>query len=170
MIGYAEGWLIIFDLQNNQILKEIPVLSGSIFSVIFLKDNKTAFVCDNYGYIHKIRWQTGANSVLDFSFIEERKKVGNLGTESICLTKDEKYLLVGSEDGLSILETETRKVTKEFKLTYCVMQITLIEDGKKAFIAEYNGDLSIIDLETWEIFLIAKKVANGKGLRKIAVI
>ena len=94
-----------------------------------------------------IRWQVDASSENDFDFEEEPKKVGRGDTFSICLTKDEKYLLVGSRTQLSILETNTRRVAKKFNLNTTVRGIFLIKDGKKAIIAEEYGVFTIIDLQ-----------------------
>ena len=140
-----------------------------IFSVAFLRDNQSLFISEYSGNIKMIKWKTGANSGDDFDFSEEPKKVG-FCTESICLTKDDKYLLVGSYELISVFDTMTREVTKEFYLTSIVRGINLIQDGKKAIIAEQKGELSIIDLETLEISSIAKNIINGKDLMKIAVI
>ena len=117
-----------------------------------------------------IKWLAGANSGGDFDFTEKPKKVGNDCTFSICLTKDEKYLLVGSTGLVRVFETTTREVTKEFKLTTFVSGINLIKDGKKAIIVQGNGNLSILDLETLEIKKIARNIAKGKGLSTIMVI
>ena len=145
-------------------------MSDEIASVAFSRDNQTAFISDWSGYIKIIKWQAGANSGDDFNLIEEPIKVGNQYTESICLTKDEKYLLVGSNELLTIFETTTREITKKFELTYTVIGINLIKDGKKAIIAETNGNLFMIDLETLEISSIAKYIQNGKEFSKIVVI
>ena len=90
-------------------------MSGTILSVAFTRDNQSAFINDHDGNIKMIKWKAGANSSHEFDFSEEPKKVAGIHTESICLTKDEKYLLVGSELLLSVLETETRKVTKKIQ-------------------------------------------------------
>ena len=111
-----------------------------------------------------------ANSGDGFDFSEEPKKVGRDGTESICLTKDEKYLIVRSHKLVNILETDTREVTKEFKLIYDVRGISLIKDGIQAIIAESNGNLNILDLETLKISSIAKIVTNDRYLNKITLI
>ena len=96
-----------------------------------------------------IKWQADASSEDDFDFTEEPIQVGNFrGTESLCFSKDEKYLLVGSEKLVVVVVTETREVIKEIELTDYVKEITLIQDGNKAIIAELNGNLSILDLET----------------------
>ena len=144
-------------------------MSSRIVSVIFSRDNQSAFIGDAHGCIKQIKWQPNANSEDEFDFAEELKKVGDYGTKSICLTKDEKYLLIGSKALVIVFETLTRK-KKEIKLTDIVVEITLIKDGKKAIIAEINGNLSIIDLETLEISSIAKNIANDKMLHKITVI
>ena len=136
-------------------------MRSPIKSVAFSSDNQSAFISDDVGLIKMIKWQAGANSRDDFDFSEEPKLVGRDRTDSICLTKDEKYLLVGSSYNLSVLETETRVVIKEFLMEKWVQGISLIQDGKNAIIAQDNGDLSIIDLETLEIKEIAKEIALG---------
>ena len=55
-------------------------------------------------------------------------------------------------------------------MTDCVKGISLIQDSKKAIIAEGNCDLSIIDVETLEISSIAKNITNDKVLSKITII
>ena len=142
-------------------------MTNVIFSVAFSRDNQSVFISDLDGNIKMIKWQTGANSWDDFDFSEEPKKVVNCLTDSICLTKDEKYLLVGSKESLCVFETETREVTKEFKLTTYVAGIILIEDYKKAIIAENHGDLSIIDLETMEMVSFAENITKGNHLMKL---
>ena len=170
LIGHNGGQLEIFDLQKNQTLESIQVLSGSIYSVAFSRDNQSAFISDYVGNIKMIKWKAVANSGGNFHLIEILKKVANRRIFSISLTKDEKYLLVGSYGLVSVLKTTTRKVTKEFKLTDLVRGISLIKDGTKAIIAEENGNLSIIDLETLEISSIAQNITNGKRLEVCLVI
>ena len=145
-------------------------MAEDIYSMAFPHDNQSVFISDFWGNIKMIKWQPNANSGNDFDFSEEPKMIGNTVTKSICLTKDEKYLLVGSSELVSVFETETREVTKEFKLKDDVIQITLIQDGKKAIIAEEYGDLSILDLETLEISSVAKNITNGNFLTKFILI
>ena len=170
LIGYVSGLLGIFDLQKNQTLQDIKILTTCISSVAFSRDNHSAFISDYEGNIKMIKWQAGADSKDNFDFDEEPTKVVGDTTSTICLTKDEKYLIVGSFQLLSILETETRKVIKEFKHMRFISGITLIKDGKTAIIAETNGTLSIIDQETLEIKKIAEKITKNGGLDKITVI
>ena len=151
-------------------LKSNKFFSALICSVAFSRDNKSAFISDWSGHIKMINWQAGANSGDDFDCSEEPKKVGRHRTDSICLTKDEKYLLVESEESLSVFETTTRQVKKEINLTEAVRGISLIQDGKRAIIAEENGDLSILDLRTLKIKQIAKTIASGNALSKIIII
>ena len=132
-----------------------------IFSVAFSRDNLSAFISDYIGNIKMIKWQAGANSGDEFDFTEKPKKVGDNLTSSICLTTDEKYLLIGSQYSVFVFETKTRKVKKEINATYLVEAIILIQDGKKAIIAEFYGSLSILDLETMEIKKIAEKITEG---------
>ena len=141
-----------------------------IRSVAFSRDNQSAFISDETGHIKLIKWQAGANSGDDFDFSEEPKKVGNNGIGSICLTKDEKYLLFGSYKAVHVFETTKRFVLKEFKMASSVISIDLIKGGKRAIIADNNGDLTCIDLETMEMSSIAKNITNGQDLYKIIVI
>ena len=84
----------IFDLQKHQTLKTINVMSNNIYSMACSRDNQSAFISDWYGNIKIINWKADANSGDDFYFSEDFK-IGTR-THSICLTKDEKYLLVAS--------------------------------------------------------------------------
>ena len=45
--------------------------------------------------------------------------------------KDKKYLLVGSNRLVIVFETDTREVTKEFKMIEYVKEISLIKDDKR---------------------------------------
>ena len=63
-------------------------------------------------------------------------KVGDNQTYQICLTKDDKNLLVGSYKILKVFNTETNIVTKELKMNKIVSGIKLINGGKSALIAE----------------------------------
>ena len=144
-------------------------MPGSISSVAFSHDNQNAFISDWNGMIKKIRWQANANSGDEFDFTEEPKKVGMFNTPSICLTKDEKYLLVGSRKLVSVYKISNRKITKYIKMQYDVMGISLIKDGTEAIIAEEDGKLSVIDLKTLQI-TISKNITNGIQLAQIIVI
>ena len=155
LIGYEYGGLEIFDLQKYQTLKYINVMNRDFFSVAFSHDNQNVFIGDNYGNIKQINWKADDNYSDDFAFAKNPAEVSS-SIYSICLTKDEKYLLIGSKALLRIFETTTKKVTKKIKLTADVIEISLIKDGKYALVAEENGNLSVIDLTTLDIFKIAK--------------
>ena len=136
-------------------------MESGIQSVAISTDNQKAFISDHSGNIKIIKWKPEAGSIkISGHSEEENTKVGNNLTYSICLTKDEKYLLVGSDGLVSLFETETREVTKEYIMQTCVVAIKLIKNGKKALIAEENGNLSIIDLENFEMFLVAENTVN----------
>ena len=170
LIGYCEGWLGLFNLQKYFTVKNIKLLSDGIFSVAFSRDNQSAFISDWGGSIKMIKWQAGANSENDFDFTEKPEKVYNYSVYSVCLTKDEKYLLVGSKELLSIFATMTRKVIKEFKLSSDVHGINLIKDDKMAIIAQTNGNLGFLDLEKMELYKIADNITKSKELKRIAII
>ena len=170
LIGYYWGWLGIFDLQKHQTLKNIEVQECMILPVAFSRYNQAAFISDYKGNIKQAKWQAGANSRDDFDFSEEHKKVGNGSTVSICLTKDEKYLIVGSFQLVSVFGTMTRKIIREFILIDIVMAVKLIKDGKKAIIVEKNGNLSNLDLETLEISSIDYNIRDKRKFYSIAII
>ena len=117
-----------------------------------------------------IKWKTEANSSEDFYFTQNPKLIGKGLTYTICLTKDEKYLLVGSQWELSICETATRKVIKQFEMKDWVKTITLVKDGKVAIVSDDEGGLHSIDLETLEISSISENISNGNKLSTITVI
>lgn len=146
-------------------------MTDSIFSICCSYDNKSAAVSDWSGNIKIIRWKPEAISEKDFDFDQKSKRVGRGSTEMICMgDKDDKYILVGSEASLCIYELATRRVIKEFMMTSIVMGIKMLGDGKKAAVAERNGNIYVIDIETHEMTLIAENVTSGKRLWRIAVI
>ena len=158
LIGYKGGLLGIFDLQIHKTLKNIQAMTEEINSVAFSSDNQSAFISHYNGDIKMLKWKAGANSGDDFDCTEELKLVER-SSQSICLTKDEKYLLVASWKLLYIFVTKTRKVAREIKMAADVLEMSLIKDGKKAIIAQGDGSFSIIDLETLEISSIAENIA-----------
>lgn len=168
--GHQYGELGIYDLQKHKKLNTIAFILGSILEVAFLSDNETAFVCDYNGNIQRTKLSYCADSKNKSDFTEDSTNVSKKGTRAICLTKDEKYLIVGSQETLSLYDTTTREVTKEFIVTDCVMGISLIQDGQKAIIAQYSGDLSILHLENMELEKIAENVTDNEKLFKFTVI
>ena len=136
----------------------------------FLRDNQTAYISDFYGNIRMIRWQSGASSGDDFDFSHGSQNVCKQGTFSICLTKDEKYLLVGSDRLVSVFETTTREVKKDLKLTSIVRGIRLIKDGKKALLVDYSGHVTTLDLETLEISSVVESITEGRTVFIMVVI
>ena len=194
LIG-SNQWLGIFDLQKNQTLEHIQVMSDPIFSVAFSRDNQTVFISDKSGYIKMIKWQASANSGDDFDFNEKPIKVGMFDTYSICLTKDEKYLLVGGCERVCIFAITKLRLSKPYKSKNVVRTlsqnglsekamfrqlqpyygvfvrtITLAGDGKTAIIVENNGGLCTLNLETFEIKKIAKDKKKVKRLYNVIVI
>ena len=145
-------------------------MEDNIRSMAFSCDNQSAFICDYYGSIKLIKWKTDANSGNDFYFSEDPKEVGFFPTHTICLTKDDKYLLVGSYQLVSVFETKTREVKTKFEMGDAVTALSLIKDGKQAIIAEYNSNLSILDLETMEISSIAENITNDMQLTCFSII
>ena len=141
-----------------------------ILSVAFSYNNQTAFISDFKGNIKMIKWQVNANSGDDFDFTEEPTRVGSRGTYTICLTKDEKYLLVGSNHLLVLFEIMTKIITKRLYLAGIITGISLIKDGKEAIIADRSGTLSFFSLETLERLLFIENITNDKKMYRILLI
>ena len=169
-IGYSCGWLEIFDIQNDKSIVTNQVLSGGISKVAFTQDNLGAYISDSKGNINLVKWTPDASSESDFDINKDVTQVGNGSTSKICLTGDDKNLLVGSDGLVSVFNTETKKVTKEFKMKQDIRGIKLIDNGKSALIAEYSGDLTIINLETMEISSSNKHKTKGNGLWTIVLV
>ena len=169
-MGYTCGWLGIFDIQKDKTLKNIQALSSSICSVAFTQDNQSAFISDLGGKIKMIKWTPNATSENDFDFNKKTTQVGQCNTYNICLTRDDKNLLVGSDQLVSVYNIKTRNVTKEFKLNATVKGIKLIDDGTNALIAEINNDLTIINLETMEMSPSHRTIDDGENLQTIEII
>ena len=136
----------------------------------FSRDNKRAFISDMDGNLRIIKWQAGANSRDEFDLTEQPKRVIKRIIDSICLTKDEKYIIIGSQQLVCVYVTVTSEVIKTYKMKRHVQDIKLFKDGKKAIIASINGDLHIFDEETMQIYPIAEDVTNIARVNKIIVI
>ena len=170
-IGCSDRWLEIFDIHRHQTLRNIKALPGVIYSVAFTQDNQGAYISDAKGWVKLIKWKPNASSKEDFDFIQKPTKIDeNIRITDLCLTGDCKSLLVGSKGLMSVFDIEAMEVTKEFELTDIVVGIKLINDGKNAIIAEVNGDLTIIDLETMEIIQSNKIFTKYKELDFIKII
>ncbi len=136
----------------------------------FTQDNQSAFISDRGGKIKIIKWTPNAKTEHDFKLYQNSTQVGKNWTLQICLTRDDKNLLVGSLRLVSVSNTETRNVIKEFEMNDHVKAIKFIGDGTNALIAGFNGNLTIINLKTMEISSSHKLAAKGKNVFKIAVI
>ena len=140
-----------------------------ILSVVFKQDNSRAYISDWSGFIKIINWKNNANIEKDFDFTQNCINVGD-DNFKICLTKDDKNLLVASTKKQRVFDTQTKNVTKEFDLKRTVYGIDQIKDGNSALIAEYRGKQSIIDLETMQVAETQQIDLPGKELTQIALI
>jgi len=122
-----------------------------VYSVAFTQDNLSAYVNDGEGNIKKITWKANATTEDEFDLTQESKKLGGDLSYQICLTKDDKHILAGGSKKLSVFDTRNFKLTKEIKMSFYVVGIKLVNEGKSAIVAEMNGHLTVIDLETLEI-------------------
>lgn len=87
--GYNGGYLAIFNLEKNIIVKTYEAFKTSIYSMVLTRNNQYIYVSDETSNVKKMNLNT-------LEFIEEYKKLGFYYTYSICLTNDEENLLVPS--------------------------------------------------------------------------
>ena len=81
-------------------------MEDRVWSVAFTQDNRSAFVSDMEGNIKIIKWTPNASTEHDLNFDQKTKHVSKSGIGLICLTIDDKNLLVASEKMVSVFKTE----------------------------------------------------------------
>ena len=137
----------------------------------FTQDNQSAFISDRGGKIKIIKWKPNVNTDHDFDFTQNNTQGGNV-TIQICLTRDDKNLLVGSNGLVSIFNTRSRKLINQFKLHDVVytMGIKLICGRKSVVITIDIGVLKIINLESMKMSPSHKNVTNSEKISTIALI
>ena len=164
MLGYSYGYLSILDIQKNKIVKNVKALSSTIWAVAFTKDSKYAYISDFSGNLNIMCME-------NFEFIEDFIKIGANGTLTICLSNDDKKLLVVSNEMLKIFDLDNREVVKEFRESD-YKKVSLINGGESILLSGANGELTIIDFETLEIVKTfdAKHTTNYKLIIDLVVI
>ena len=164
LVGYKDGYLSICDLQNDRIVKTIKAMNHNIYSVAITKDNKYAYISDVTGSIKKLNIDT-------LEFTEDFKRIGRYTTNGICLANDDEILLVGSEKTVRVFDIEKREIVKEITIANRILKIILVNDNKNVLIAQENGDLAIIDVESLELIeeSLLKDVTRQMSYLGIAV-
>ena len=146
-------------------------MNNPIFSIAFTKDNQRAFISDYYGKIKMIMWVPNASTENDFDLTQASIIVGKGRIFlKICLTGDDKNLLVGSEKLLTVFSTETRKIIREIKLNHYVRGMKVDSNSTNVLIAEGNGNITIINTDSMEVVSGHMNADNGKGLWSITLI
>ena len=175
-VGYTKGLLSIVDIQTAETIKNCKALRNIIYSIAFTKNNRTAYISDGDGYIRMMKWKQNANTEEDFELLKFKKsellKIGNKYTYNICLTNDEENLIIGSGSigKVYILNLYSEEVIKEFNLTTIILKISQVDEEMFAVVAEYNSDLTIIDLESFDIVDYQPNVTGRNSLTSLAVI
>jgi len=70
----------------------------------FTKDNLGAYICDAHGFIKFIGWKHDAITEQDFES-QNQKRVANSGARQLCLTKEDKNLLLVFSNRLRVFDT-----------------------------------------------------------------
>ena len=84
----------------------------------FTYDNLGAYVSDYKGSCKSIKWKKDVTNRYDFDYSNLATQVGQTSTHAMCLTKDNKYLLVIEATKLRIFDTLTMDFIKEFYLDH----------------------------------------------------
>lgn len=146
-IGFEDASLEIFDIQLNQTIMNIKALEKHFTSMAFTHDNLGAFICDFQGNIKLIKWKDNSNCKYDFDFSQVSTKVGSDQCMDICLTRDQKYLLAGSDYDFKIFDTSNMRKIKKFNFQSIVNGIEQIDGGRYAIISDETTQ-RIFDTET----------------------
>ena len=139
--------LLVIDIEKFIIIKLLHNLNGNINAISVTADSKYAYFCDS------LEGNSGKLQLLCLETLEQIKDFGNfteINTNQICLTKDEKNILMGSEFSIRVFNIEKGEIIKELTNIGGCQKIRLIDDGDKALVADFGGDLYFIDLKTFE--------------------
>ena len=163
LVGYASGFLSIFDLKNNIKLTTQKSLSDDIYSMVITKNNEFGYISDWTGNIRIFDFKT-------FKFLEKSKQIGMQNTKNICLVNNDEDLLVASDAIVKVYNTKSKKIVNTLKFSHTVMKISLINEDESFIIASKNGDLCVVDLKSLKIKHTYKDITKNYELTSIAVI
>ena len=156
-IGYNRGLLSIFNLQNDTTVITIQALSQQICSVAVSRSKNFAYISDYSGNIRRF-------SMKNFDFHKDSISLGSHSTLSICLTKDQNNLLVGSFKKIKVFNIRSESIIKELDFSALVKKIGLFGDDNKALVITEQGEIASIDCEKFEItkeYLDYQNIAKG---------
>lgn len=160
LVGYKFGSLSIFNLENYENIHTCE-LNSTIFSIVITQDNQQVYLSEFDGTITK----------LDLNTLEENsQKTGDYLTSYMCLSKNDKKLLIVSENIIKVFNLETLLQLGKFEMAYSVRNVVLVNDGLNAIIASENGEVINIDLEKLVVSLQIDSIRENAYLRKIAVV
>ena len=164
--GNKIGFLEIFDLTNFRSVSIIgPFYTHTfkmpILEMVISKDNNSVFFSSKNHY-KEISWKINQNSV-DFVIKNDECKI-NL--QNSFLINDETNLLVRVMNDVIVQDLKSKKQIKCFG--FCnLMKVVLIDDGKKAVVAQKNCILTVIDLQSLQIYKKVKidQQGNVEGIK-----
>ena len=168
-VGYFCGRIAVYDLRKNKLVYTIQKCFKSCQSFTISKNKLFAYWCDYYGNIFKIIWKPNATCQEDFELVEEKALKGN-ETSHLCLTDDDKYLIIGLLNDVQVFNVDTWEVVKEHKFGNSIQAISLINNGNHVLIAVQNGDMIVIDTKNFEIIFKELEITKHHQLTKITII
>lgn len=177
-IGFKNGMLIIIDLQTFGIIKKIQLyedviggnfnLSDAIYCIAEFKKDKSLIVMTSLGYAKRIDFVSDYNCLDHFEVIRNYGAMtGGVDSRFMCLTGDEKNIIVGSDLFLRVINSETGLIVKKIKFKHEIKGIELFDDGKKVIIATSNGLMTIIDLDSMEVSEERKNIGKDNQISYI---
>ena len=166
-LGHEFGYLSVLDIQKHKMVKSVKILRSHISSVVMSNCTNTAYYSDITGKIARIEWNSNITSENDLVF----ERIKNFGewVYTLCITNDNKELLVGTSTGLYICSIDLNYDRKYIKLRF-VYLLSLFNDDKKALLCSEESKLHIVDIETLEIIGHSCKNLYDTDIFKFVVI
>ena len=87
-------------------MKFCRAIASSIESITVTKDNQNVYIIDRQGEMRRMVWKSSVfSSSYEFTEIFPTK-VGNANTTCICVTHDNRHLLIGTNVGVRVFDTQ----------------------------------------------------------------
>ncbi len=142
--------LTVLDRKTGKLIKRIPLTGhkGYVDDAAVTKDGKLALVC-----IHE---RPGALDIIDTTTLERVKSIPMKGSlHDMVLTGDDKYAIVGSQDGrlLTVVDLRTKEVAWELSFDRSVLVIDIENNpdgsGRRVFVCLSNlNGFAVVDFAT----------------------
>ena len=159
LIGDGNANIIIVDVERGESLKINISLEKKISSISVLKDSQHAYIGDENNNIGMLTWKPNPRFLKDVKFVEIRK-LKKRGIYSMCLTNDEKFLIVGAPNSVKFYNLLTDTIMYRQPVSDNVIGITLIKNGKGAQILQKKSDAKMLGYNVNEIDFNTMKVRS----------